>query len=104
MIAAKYPGFEVVNFGHIGDGNLHVNFIKKDSMSKEEFFAHCHQADHDMFALVKSFGGSVSAEHGIGLTKKEFLGYTRSAQEIEIMKQIKRIFDPKGLLNPGKLF
>jgi FAD/FMN-containing dehydrogenase len=103
LITDKYPGFEVVNFGHIGDGNLHVNFIKKESMSKEDFFAHCHRADLDMFALVSQHGGSVSAEHGIGLTKKNFLKFSRSEQELAIMRAIKKVFDPKGILNPGKV-
>ena len=73
LIQQQYPGFELVLFGHIGDGNLHVNFTKPDKMPKEEFFKHTHGADSSMFELVKKFGGSISAEHGIGLLKREFL-------------------------------
>jgi FAD/FMN-containing dehydrogenase len=94
----------VVLFGHIGDGNLHVNFVKPGKMSKEEFFKYAHSADDSMFQLVKSFGGSISAEHGIGLTKKDFLHYSRSPQEIAVMKNIKSVLDPHGIMNPGKIF
>jgi glycolate oxidase subunit GlcD len=104
LIAQKYPDFEVVLFGHIGDGNLHVNFVKPGKMSKEEFFKYAHSADDSMFQLVKSFGGSISAEHGIGLTKKDFLHYSRSPQEIAVMKNIKSVLDPHGIMNPGKIF
>jgi glycolate oxidase subunit GlcD len=104
LIGEKYPGFEVVLFGHIGDGNLHVNFVKPEKMSKEEFFKFAHQADESMFELVQKFGGSISAEHGVGLTKKDFLHYTRSPEELRVMKAIKGVLDTKGIMNPGKLF
>jgi FAD/FMN-containing dehydrogenase len=61
------------------------------------------EADHDMFALVKKHDGSISAEHGIGLLKKPYLGFTRSPAEIALMKGIKRVLDPNGILNPGKI-
>ena len=57
-----------------------------------------------MFELVKKFGGSISAEHGIGLTKKDFLHYSRSPQEIDLMKKIKLALDPNSIMNPGKIF
>ncbi len=103
-LKTNFPGVEVVLFGHIGDGNLHVNFVKPKELSKEEFFTLAHKADPKMFDLVKKYGGSISAEHGIGLTKKDFLSYTRSPAEISLMKQIKAVFDPQGLINPGKIF
>lgn len=104
LISEKYPGFEVVLFGHIGDGNLHVNFVKPYRMGKDEFFAYAKLADKTMFELVQKYGGSVSAEHGIGLTKKDFLSYTRSNEEILLMKKIKTVFDPHNIMNPGKVF
>ncbi len=104
IISSKYPGFEAVIFGHIGDGNLHVNFTKPEKMSKDEFFAHAKKSDVSMFELVKKYGGSISAEHGIGLTKKDFLHYTRSPLEIGIMKKIKQDLDPNEIMNPGKVF
>ncbi len=103
LLAARYPAWELCLFGHIGDGNLHVNIMKPDALSKDEFLAKTHEVDRDMFALVKKHAGSVSAEHGIGLLKKEWLGHTRSALEIDLMRQMKAMLDPKGLLNPGKV-
>ena len=57
-----------------------------------------------MFETVKKYDGSISAEHGVGMTKKPYLEYSRTAQEIEYMKALKQVFDPKGIMNPGKLF
>ena len=93
-----------VNFGHIGDGNLHINIMKPDSLSKDEFLKRTHDVDHDMFKLVKKYGGSISAEHGIGLLKKEFLGYSRTPAEMAVLRAVKKALDPKGMLNPGKIF
>lgn len=101
---SQFPGVNVVLFGHIGDGNLHVNFLKPEGKSKEDFFAEAAIADSKMFDLVRNYGGSISAEHGIGLTKREHLGFSRSSLEISIMRDIKKIFDPRGILNPGKIF
>ena len=100
----KYPELEYEVFGHIGDGNLHINLLKPESQSKEEFFAEAKQIDELLFGLVRDFRGSVSAEHGIGLLKREFLGHTRSQGEIALMREVKRVFDPLGILNPGKIF
>jgi FAD/FMN-containing dehydrogenase len=99
----RYPGWEIALFGHIGDGNLHVNVMKPDAMDKAEFLRHTKEADHAIFTLVKEHGGSISAEHGIGLLKKDYLGYSRSPGEIEVMKAIKRALDPLGIMNPGKV-
>lgn len=104
LLNDKYPGFEIALFGHIGDGNLHLNILKPTSMQDELFFQSCKKVDPEMFALIQKHGGSISAEHGIGLLKKDYLNFSRSPSEIEYMKQIKKVFDPKGILNPGKLF
>lgn len=103
VLAAGYPGWELCLFGHIGDGNLHVNIMKPNELDAAEFRRRTRAADHDLFTLVKRHGGSVSAEHGIGLLKREFLGYRRSAEELRIMAAFKRVLDPRGLLNPGKV-
>ncbi len=103
-IGARYPSWEVCLFGHIGDGNLHVNIMKPDDLDKAAFLAKTSEVDHVMFELVKRYRGSISAEHGIGLLKKPYLGYTRSAEEIAAMRAIKRVMDPNGILNPGKVF
>lgn len=103
VLKAKYPTWEVVWFGHIGDGNLHINILRPSGMSKEEFVRECQQVDPLVFQAVKDFQGSISAEHGVGLTKKKFLQYSRSSEEIMYMKEIKKIFDPQGIINPGKV-
>lgn len=103
VLKAKYPTWEVVWFGHIGDGNLHINILRPEGMSKETFVRECQQVDPLVFQVVKDFRGSISAEHGVGLTKKKFLSYSRTPEEINYMREIKRIFDPHGIINPGKV-
>ncbi len=104
LINETYPSMRVVVFGHVGDGNLHVNVLKAGDISDDEFWRGCHEADHKIFALVQKYSGSISAEHGVGLLKRDFLSYSRSEAEIEIMRGIKRAFDPLGIMNPGKIF
>ncbi len=102
----KHPrhGFELYLFGHLGDGNLHLNTMKPDNLDKVEFTKRCKVTDEELFALVQKYAGSVSAEHGIGLLKKEALHYSRTPQEMVLLKGVKMLLDPKGLLNPGKIF
>ena len=100
----KHTDIEVVLFGHIGDGNLHINALKPDSLSLEDFVKRCEEVNKVLFEEIKNIGGSISAEHGVGLLKKPYLEYSRSVAEIAIMKDIKKAFDPKGILNPGKIF
>jgi len=97
------PDFEVVWYGHIGDGNLHMNIIGPESMGVAEFESICHDISEQTYALTQQMGGSISAEHGIGVLKQPWLGKVRSPAEIEVMRGIKRVFDPAGILNPGKL-
>jgi len=103
VFAASYPGWEICLFGHVGDGNLHINVMKPDSLAREEFFRLTGAADHAVFDLVRRYRGSISAEHGVGLIKKDYLGYTRSPAEIALMRQLKAVLDPDNLLNPGKI-
>ncbi|HYX90034.1 MAG TPA: FAD-linked oxidase C-terminal domain-containing protein, partial [Myxococcaceae bacterium] len=104
VFSTRYPGWEVCVFGHIGDGNLHVNVLKPDGMSKEEFLRHTHAADQTLFQLVRRHSGSISAEHGIGLLKKDALHYSRSPAELDLFRALKRALDPNGILNPAKIF
>ena len=104
ILKNEHPTFEVVWFGHVGDGNLHINILKPDAMSSEEFVAKCKSVDQVMFQMIERLEGSISAEHGVGLVKKPFLHHTRSPAEIELMRQIKTVFDPDHILNPGKIF
>jgi FAD/FMN-containing dehydrogenase len=103
LFASSYPDWEICLFGHIGDGNLHVNVMKPDGMDKAAFHAKTSEADHAMFTLVKKHAGSISAEHGIGLLKKPYLGYSRTPDEMALLRTIKLALDPKGILNPGKI-
>lgn len=104
LIGQAYPHFDVVWFGHIGDGNLHINVLKPDATPDAEFLTQCEHVTTLLAQVLARFDGSISAEHGIGLVKKGYLDSTRSAPEIALMKAVKRAFDPQGLLNPGKLF
>jgi len=103
LVAEEYPDFEVVWFGHIGDGNLHLNILKPDDLSVEAFTERCGGVSKQVAELIQSFNGSVSAEHGVGLLKKDYLSYTRSETELQLMRQVKQVFDPKGIMNPGKV-
>jgi FAD/FMN-containing dehydrogenase len=104
LLAREYPSYEVVWFGHIGDGNLHISMLKPDALSQEAFSTECGRVTALLCELLSAYGGSISAEHGIGLLKKPYLAQARSEQEISLMRAMKRVFDPAGILNPGKLF
>ncbi|CAA0115946.1 putative FAD-linked oxidoreductase [Halioglobus japonicus] len=104
VVNKSYPEFEIVWFGHIGDGNVHLNILKPDDLSMAEFQLRCGEVSKWVFDIVQRYGGSISAEHGVGLLKKDYLHYSRSASEVSIMRQIKQAFDPTGIMNPGKIF
>ena len=104
ILKKEYPDFKVVWFGHVGDGNLHINILKPEAMKKEDFLKKCEQVNDVLFSVVKKYAGSISAEHGVGLLKKPYLHYSCSEAELIYMRGIKKIFDPKGILNPGKIF
>lgn len=104
IVSANYPDFDVLWYGHIGDGNLHLNILKPEALPKEDFFAKCAVVNKWVFEIVEKYNGSISAEHGVGMTKRDYLQYSRSAAEIAYMKAIKAVFDPNGIMNPGKIF
>ncbi|MDI1355567.1 MAG: FAD-linked oxidase C-terminal domain-containing protein [bacterium] len=101
-IGAKY-GFRSVCYGHAGDGNLHVNIIKGD-LSDEVWENDLPKGITEIFELCKSLGGTISGEHGIGLVQKNYLPIVFSPTHLELMKNIKKVFDPNYILNPGKIF
>ena len=100
----KYPDFSTILFGHIGDGNIHVSILKPESLNKQKFLETCKNVNKSLFGVVSKYKGSISAEHGVGLIKKPYLTYTRTNEEINIMRGIKKVFDPNNILNPGKIF
>lgn len=101
-IGSKY-GFKSVCYGHAGDGNLHVNIIKGD-LSDEQWNGSLKDGIVEIFELVKSLGGTISGEHGIGLVQKEYLPIVFDSVQMRLMKAIKALFDPNNILNAGKIF
>jgi glycolate oxidase len=101
-IGVKY-GFESVCYGHAGDGNLHVNIIKAN-MSDEDWNSKLKFGIKEIFELTVGLGGTLSGEHGIGLVQKDFMPIKYSEVHFALWRGIKSIFDPKGILNPGKIF
>ena len=103
IVTQHYPDLEVVWFGHIGDGNLHLNILKPAELAIDDFYQRCHEISPKLFSLIQNREGSISAEHGVGLLKRDFLNYSRSDEEIRLMRELKRVFDPYRILNPNKL-
>lgn len=101
-IGAKY-GFKSVCYGHAGDGNLHVNIIKGD-MSDENWNTEVTKGIREIFELTVALKGTLSGEHGIGYVQKNYMDIAFSETQLQLMKGIKSIFDPNGILNPGKIF
>ena len=99
-IGRKY-NLKMVNFGHIGDGNVHANFMI-NGLDPDEV-ARAEKAVEEVFDLALSYRGSITGEHGVGITKAEFMRKQFSPQEMELMKKIKRAWDPENLINPGKM-
>ena len=104
IVNKHYPDLDVCWYGHIGDGNLHLNILKPESVPIDDFFERCHRINPELFRLIEKRGGSISAEHGVGLLKRDFLPYSKSDVEIGLMRELKKVFDPSGIMNPGKLF
>lgn len=101
-IGSRY-GFQSVCYGHAGDGNLHVNIIK-GNLSDEFWKNELPMAIREIFTLCVKLGGTISGEHGIGLVQKEYMDIAFSPTELALQKGIKDVFDPNGILNPGKIF
>ena len=96
-LAARWPDHHCWLFGHLGDGNLHLAVHTGDAADRES-------VERIVYEPLKAIGGSISAEHGVGLEKKPYLHLSRSPQEIALMRTLKNALDPNGLLNPGKIF
>jgi FAD/FMN-containing dehydrogenase len=104
LMASHSSDWVALAFGHVGDGNVHLNVLAPRGLEAEEVRTRSRALDQQVYALVEAHRGSISAEHGIGLAKREFLHHSRSATEIELMRGIKRLLDPQDLFNPGKIF
>ena len=100
-INGRYPRLKVANFGHVGDGNIHVNVMYNEGKSQRALAEG--MIDEILHATVE-LGGTISGEHGIGNVKAAFMPIEIPPQELQIMKNIKQLLDPKGILNPAKMF
>jgi FAD/FMN-containing dehydrogenase len=103
LVAGMVPGVRPVPFGHIGDGNIHFNFTVPNGGNGEAFLARWGAVSHAVHDLVNGFGGSISAEHGVGVMKREDILRYKSATEMDLMRTLKRTLDPNNILNPGKV-
>ena len=101
-IGARY-GFQSVCYGHVGDGNLHVNIIR-GTLSDEMWHVGLREPISEIFRLCVKLGGTISGEHGIGLVQKDYIGIALHETNLALMRSIKNVFDPHGILNPGKIF
>ena len=81
-VVARYPEFEIIWFGHIGDGNLHLNILRPDSLDVDAFKRECEQVSEEVLSIVQDFGGSISAEHGVGLLKRDQLHFSRRLRRL----------------------
>ncbi|RFP21813.1 FAD-binding oxidoreductase [Duganella sp. BJB488] len=103
LLDAAFPGCQLVCFGHLGDGNLHYNVAPPDGISNEDFLLNQDKVNRVVHDSVVGFGGSISAEHGIGALKRDELAHYKSAVELNMMRAIKAALDPLGIMNPGKI-
>nr|WP_315261100.1 FAD-binding oxidoreductase [uncultured Duganella sp.] len=103
LLAAAFPGCQLVCFGHLGDGNLHYNVAPPPGISHEDFLQQQDKVNRVVYDSVESFGGSISAEHGIGALKRDELARYKSPVELNMMRAIKAALDPLGIMNPGKI-
>lgn len=103
-LQSNYPGCRIINFGHLGDGNLHYNITAPEGIEDTLFLNEQAAVNRIIHDAVHQFGGSISAEHGIGTLKKEELQRYKSEVELRMMRHIKQALDPLNLMNPGKLF
>jgi FAD/FMN-containing dehydrogenase len=102
-VEAFLPGVRPCCFGHLGDGNMHFNVSQPLGMDKQAYLARWHDMNHVVHDIVARHKGSFSAEHGIGKLKREDMRRYKSQTELEVMRGLKQLFDPKGILNPGRV-
>jgi len=102
-LEARFPGVRLICFGHLGDGNLHYNAYLPERLRSDAAAREAHDVTETVYDIVQRYGGSFSAEHGIGLSKVAELARYKSAVELDLMRTVKHALDPQGLLNPGKV-
>jgi D-lactate dehydrogenase (cytochrome) len=97
------PGCLTMPFGHLGDGNIHYNVTQPIGVDKDDYLKRWDEVNAVVFAVVKKFAGSISAEHGVGVTKRDLLPSVKDPVAYELMRSLKALLDPNGILNPGKV-
>ncbi len=102
-VLAAWPQARLLAFGHLGDGNIHFNLVQPEHEGKDQFLARTEAMNRVVHDVVDGFGGSISAEHGIGQLRRAELQHRKPAAELDLMRRIKRMLDPDDLMNPGKL-
>lgn len=102
-VMAVMPGARICSFGHMGDGNIHYNISQPVDANKQAFLGRWREISHLVHGIVLKYNGSISAEHGIGQLKRDELASVREPIEMDLMRRIKRSFDPAGIMNPGKV-
>jgi D-lactate dehydrogenase (cytochrome) len=102
-VVAFLPGSRPVAFGHLGDGNVHFNVSQPEGADKDEFIAGWHAMNEVVHAITAKYGGSISAEHGIGRLKRDLLPSVKDPVAMDLMRTLKRTLDPKNILKPGKV-
>jgi FAD/FMN-containing dehydrogenase len=102
-VVALIPGARPMPFGHLGDGNIHYNVNQPIGADKDDYLSRWDDVNAAVFAVVKKYGGSISAEHGIGVMKRDLLPSVKDPVALDLMRSLKAMLDPKGILNPGKV-
>ena len=102
-VVGAWPQARMLAFGHIGDGNIHFNLTQFEGEDKERFIARTEAVNTVVHDVVQRFGGSISAEHGIGQLRRSELDRRKPSAELDLMRRIKKLIDPDDLMNPGKL-
>jgi FAD/FMN-containing dehydrogenase len=102
-VEALIPGSRPAPFGHMGDGNIHYNISQPAGADKQAFIERWYDVNNVVHGIVTRLGGSISAEHGIGVLKRELLPKVKDPVALDLMRSLKKTFDPNGILNPGKV-
>jgi FAD/FMN-containing dehydrogenase len=102
-VSKLVPGCRPLSFGHVGDGNIHFNVIQPESADKAKYLARWEEINRVVFAVVKKLDGSISAEHGVGVMKRDILPEYKDPVALALMRALKHTLDPNGILNPGKV-
>jgi D-lactate dehydrogenase (cytochrome) len=103
LVAERLPGIRPTAFGHVGDGNIHFNLTQPEGADRHAYLARWQEFNDIVHGVVRDLEGSISAEHSVGRLKRDEITHYKSPVEIELMRRVKRAFDPDNIVNPGKL-